>query len=188
VKQARYAALHDDLTGLPNRHYLLRRLRVALRRGAYSLPSVAVLYLHINGFKSVNSQYGRVVGDCLLTLAAARLVQSARAEDFVSRLDSNEFACLIANVPSRQYLQMLACIISDCMCRPFLVGSAEIRVRASIGIAICPVDGVEPRSLMETAFSELSKARQREFESVHPGSRESELEMAYVAERKNQDP
>ncbi|KUL29881.1 putative bifunctional diguanylate cyclase/phosphodiesterase [Actinoplanes awajinensis] len=129
----RHQALHDGLTGLPNRKLLLDRLEHALTRSRAASEPLAVLYLDLDGFKRVNDSLGHNAGDLLLRTAAERLTGVLRAQDTVARLGGDEFAVLLENaVP--EAVERVAQDCLDALARPFLIHNREVLVTVSIGV------------------------------------------------------
>lgn len=160
-KRARYLAFHDDLTSLPNRRFFRERLGLALRDEGIGIPPLAVLYLDLDGFKALNDLYGHDTGDALLSTVARRLSHALRAEDLVSRLAGDEYACLISGVSSRGRLQQLAATLFHTVSAPFKIGTLELTVRPSIGIAVYPSDGSTTDELMKAADSAMYMAKRQ---------------------------
>lgn len=160
-KRARYLAFHDDLTALPNRRYFRERLGCALRNQGTGPPHLAVIYLDLDDFKALNDQYGHATGDALLNLIAERLAHALRAEDLVSRLGGDEYACLITGVSSRDRLQQIASTLFETVSAPFKVGALTLQVRPSIGIAMCPSDGTTTDDLMRAADTAMYGAKRK---------------------------
>jgi diguanylate cyclase (GGDEF)-like protein len=160
-KRARYLAFHDDLTALPNRRYFRERLGCALKNQGTGPPDLAVIYIDLDDFKALNDQYGHATGDALLNLIAERLAHALRAEDLVSRLGGDEYACLITGVSSRERLQRIASTLLETVSAPFKIGTLTLNVRPSIGIAVCPFDGTTTDDLMEAADSAMYKAKRK---------------------------
>jgi diguanylate cyclase (GGDEF)-like protein len=160
-KRARYLAFHDDLTALPNRRFFRERLGVALRDAGIGILPLAVLYLDLDGFKALNDLYGHDTGDALLSTVARRLSHALRAEDLVSRLAGDEYGCLISGVSSRERLQEMAATIFHAVSAPFKIGTLELTVRPSIGIAMCPGDGSTTDELMKAADSAMYTAKRQ---------------------------
>jgi len=157
--RSRFLAFHDDLTALPNRRFFLERLGSALETRDAHPADVAVIYLDLDGFKALNDTYGHTIGDALLNLIATRLAHALRAEDLVSRIGGDEFACLIVGVSSRECLQRIALTLFDAVAAPFKLGELAVNVRPSIGIATCPLDGTTVEALMQTADSAMYTAK-----------------------------
>lgn len=160
-KNARYLSLHDDLTSLPNRSFFRQRLDRALADKEPPHQALAVLYLDLDGFKPLNDAHGHDAGDELLRIVAARLTRAVRAEDMVSRVGGDEFACLLAGVPNRQQVQHLACKLFDAIAAPLKIGTLEFSVRPSIGIATCPTDGATTDTLLKCADAAMYRAKRQ---------------------------
>lgn len=152
-RRAWHAAHHDGLTRLPNREGFCERLQRELARAGNAPEgrAVAVLYLDLDGLKSVNDAHGHLAGDQLLRIVAARLSRVVRREDMVCRLGGDEFACLVPAVPSRVQLQHLACKLFDAVATPLQIGTLVLSVRPSIGIALSPGDGATAQGLLHSA-------------------------------------
>jgi diguanylate cyclase (GGDEF)-like protein len=160
-KRARYLAFHDDLTSLPNRRYFRERLGLALTNNGIGISPVAVLYLDLDGFKALNDLYGHDTGDALLSTVARRLSHALRSEDLVSRLAGDEYACLISGVMSRKRLQQMAVALFRVVSAPFKIGTLELTVCPSIGIAVSPTDGSTTEELMKAADSAMYLAKRQ---------------------------
>ncbi|MDH3438625.1 MAG: GGDEF domain-containing protein [Betaproteobacteria bacterium] len=158
-RRARRMSLHDGLTSLPNRRYFLERLEQALSQVGPRHPALAVLYLDLDGFKSINDLHGHLAGDELLRIVAARLSRAVRAEDVMSRLGGDEFACLIAELPTRDELGHLVSKLLDAVSSPLTIGSLTLSVRISIGIATYPADGTTAEALLKSADGAMYHAK-----------------------------
>ena len=134
-EQLRHQALHDPLTGLPNRVLFVDRLSHALVRRARATNGLAVLFVDLDDFKDVNDRLGHAVGDRLLRLVAARLRGVLRAEDSACRLGGDEFAFLLEDsTPPRA--ERVAERILEALAAPFELGEGTVALSASIGIAV----------------------------------------------------
>jgi diguanylate cyclase (GGDEF)-like protein len=160
-KRARYLAFHDDLTALPNRRFFLERLGLALHQDGAGVRPLAVIYLDLDGFKALNDLYGHDTGDQLLSAVARRLSHSLRAEDLVSRLAGDEYACLITGVSNRKRLEQLAATLFQAVSATFKIGTLELIVCPSIGIAVYPKDGSTSEELMKAADSAMYTAKRK---------------------------
>ncbi|BCY13582.1 bifunctional diguanylate cyclase/phosphodiesterase [Actinoplanes sp. L3-i22] len=129
----RHQALHDGLTGLPNRKLLLDRLEHALARARATGGPLAVFYLDLDGFKRVNDSLGHNAGDLLLRTAAERLTGALRPQDTVARLGGDEFAVLLEDADPA-IVERLARDILAVLARPFLIHNREALVSVSIGV------------------------------------------------------
>lgn len=138
--QTRHAALHDALTGLPNRVLLIDRLSHALQRSRRSGQDSALLYIDLDRFKSVNDSYGHAVGDALLVAVAERLGVLVRPHDTLVRLAGDEFVVLCEDLDNPEQADHIAGRLQAALQRPFDLGRAHIQIGASIGIAYADRD------------------------------------------------
>ena len=160
-QHARHLASHDSLTALPNRGSFHERLERALAEPELRRQGLALLYVDLDGFKAINDEHGHDAGDELLRIVAARLARSVRTDDMVSRVGGDEFACLLADVPSREQLSHLACKMFDAVSAPMKIGQLKLTIHASIGIAICPTDGVSAEALLKSADDAMYRAKRQ---------------------------
>jgi len=158
-QHSRFLAFHDDLTALPNRRFFLERLGSALETQDAPPASVAVIYLDLDGFKALNDTHGHTIGDALLSLIATRLAHALRAQDLVSRIGGDEFACLITGVSSRECLQRIALTLFEAVTATFKLGELAVNVRPSLGVAMSPMDGTTVEALMQAADSAMYVAK-----------------------------
>lgn len=133
--QLEHAALHDPLTGLPNRALYADRLENAVAHTERTGRDVAVLLIDLDGFKDVNDTHGHAVGDALLTTIAARLRATVRAGDTVARFGGDEFVVIIDDVTAPTDALDVARHLRDALDRPFALEDVQIRSSASIGVA-----------------------------------------------------
>jgi diguanylate cyclase (GGDEF)-like protein len=154
-----FMAQHDGLTGLPNRNSLRKRLDEMLVHTRRSSEKVAVLFLGIDNFKSVNDTLGHGIGDKLLRGIARRLRSSLREEDAVARLDSDEFAIVQSGITRPEDVVLLARRLQQEIADPYLLDGHSVVINASIGIAMAPSDGSDSEKLMMSADMALSRAK-----------------------------
>jgi diguanylate cyclase (GGDEF)-like protein/PAS domain S-box-containing protein len=152
---------HDALTGLANRHLLRERLQQALARAEQRERQCAVMFLDIDHFKLVNDGLGHHVGDALLKNIAAELVAILRPEDTVARFGGDEFVLIADDVQGHAGATALAERIVSRLSMPHRVGSEEIAVSASVGIAMYPADGDSVDSLLRNADTAMYHAKER---------------------------
>jgi diguanylate cyclase (GGDEF)-like protein len=138
-----HEALHDELTGLPNRRLCMDRLAVALRHAARLRLSIPVLFIDLDGFKAVNDHLGHEAGDAVLVEVAGRLVRCVRAADTVARLGGDEFVVISPDHTTPEEAAQLAQRLADAVCTVAYCDSDDVlAVTPSIGIALS--DGGEP--------------------------------------------
>jgi diguanylate cyclase (GGDEF)-like protein len=141
VVQVRQFAYHDELTGLPNRRLLLDRFNQAIARAARQHKSVALLFLDLDGFKTINDALGHVAGDSLLKQVAARLSACIRTSDTACRFGGDEFVILLPELEGEEGAAAAAGKIRAHLTAPYFIGSTAIEVATSIGMALYPADG-----------------------------------------------
>ncbi len=154
-----HMAHHDALTGLPNRALLLDRLGQALVQAARYDGGVAVLFLDLDRFKSINDTLGHPVGDELLKQVAERLRAVVRAVDTVSRLGGDEFVVVLQEIASADDAVMVAEKILNALGRAVHIEGHELRATPSIGISIYPEDGSDVYTLMKNADTAMYHAK-----------------------------
>ena len=152
-------ALHDALTGLPNRRLLLDRLVTLLLHAKRTQQRIAVMYLDLDGFKAVNDVHGHDCGDKLLIMAAERLRYAAREEDTIARLGGDEFMVVVGNIFEFSDVDRPATNIIRELSEPYLIDGARINVTASVGISFYPDDGVDVDVLIRRADQALYEAK-----------------------------
>ena len=158
----RYRALHDDLTGLPNRVLLRDRVKVALDRRPSVGNLLAVLFIDVDDFKTVNDSLGHAVGDELLRQAAERLQAWCRKEDTPGRLGGDEFAVLIESAATAQEVIQISERIRNAFRAPFVVGRRRLTVAASVGVALSDTpDPLTPDDLLRNADAAMYVAKSR---------------------------
>ena len=143
-----HQATHDSLTGLPNRMMFQRDLEEA--RGVADKPA-AVLYMDLDGFKSVNDTLGHEAGDGLLQAVAGRIAQGVRPDDRVARLGGDEFAVLLPEVAGEAEALETAERLRAAVTAPWSLGGRTIRVGASAGVALCADGLYDPDELIANA-------------------------------------
>ena len=158
-------SLHDELTGLPNRHALHQRLQLALARARRNGTEVAVGYIDLDDFKQVNDRLGHDAGDALLREAARRWRQALRASEIVARLGGDEFAVVIEDIdPQRAALELGAAFsrIEAATATPIRVAPNELaRLRMTMGVARYPVDANDMDMLLRQADIAMYQLKQR---------------------------
>src|SRR5690606_39022862 len=158
-QRAHYLALHDPMTGLPNRELLAQRLEHALAGVRRRDDMTAVLVVDLDRFKSVNDTLGHATGDRLIKLCARRLEACVRESDTVARLGGDEFAIIQAGVEGEHEAQALCSRLLRALVEPFELDGHEIIITPSIGVALAPDDANEPDRLLQYADVALYRAK-----------------------------
>lgn len=135
-EKMRYLAFHDPLTGLPNRPNFEERLRVTLSEADRHDDLVGVIYLDLDDFKPINDSFGHSCGDKVLKVIAERLVACVRDSDMAARMGGDEFIFLFPRLCMREDLAVISKSLVDCVSAPIAVDDAELRLGASVGLAI----------------------------------------------------
>jgi len=171
-EQVRYLAHHDVLTGLPNRGVAERRLREAMQQSTRSGQPVAVLFIDLDRFKTINDSLGHQTGDALLKQVAQRLRESIRDADVVSRFGGDEFVVLLNGVTGSGEALQIAQRLRASLGTPYLVDALELNVSCSIGIAMFPDDAADMDELMRHADTAMYQAKASGRDSVYFFTRE----------------
>ncbi|MCG7934707.1 MAG: EAL domain-containing protein [Candidatus Thiodiazotropha taylori] len=156
-----HMAHHDALTQLPNRILFRDRLTHALEIALRGELMVGLMFLDLDRFKQVNDSLGHLVGDELLKVIAERLTSLMRSSDTVARLSGDEFAILIEGINSREDLEPLAVKILNAIKQPINIADNELRVSASIGIAVAPHDDISVEHLLRDADTAMYEAKRQ---------------------------
>jgi diguanylate cyclase (GGDEF)-like protein/PAS domain S-box-containing protein len=154
----RHHALHDDLTGLPNRRSLYERLAVEMAAVSPE-DGFSLLLVDLDRFKEVNDVLGHQSGDDLLRQVAARFEREVRGEDLLARLGGDEFAVLVGGRRGAEAGLEIARRLSDALSQEFVLSGVPVHVEASIGIARYPVDGGDATALLRCADSAMYAAK-----------------------------
>lgn len=171
-------AYFDVLTGLPNRQSFLERAERCIQRAHREGTRLAILFLDLDGFKSVNDTMGHAAGDLILQWAADRLRDGLRPSDLLARADTfgsgtgppveielarlggDEFTALFANVDRPEDALAVANRIGEFMRRPFLLEGREVTLTTSVGIAMFPEDGADAATLLKHADTAMYRAKE----------------------------
>ncbi|WKB52487.1 putative bifunctional diguanylate cyclase/phosphodiesterase [Eleftheria terrae] len=159
-EQLRYLANYDGLTGLANRHLFAERLEQMLAQARAEQAQVAVMFLDLDRFKSVNDTLGHGAGDRLLQQVAQRVKSCFRAEDLVARQGGDEFAVALYGL-TPQAAASVAQKILKAFHHPFLVDRQELYSATSIGLSFFPADGSDVDSLLKQADAAMYLAKEQ---------------------------
>ena len=165
-RDARRRALHDSMTGLPNRDLFDDRLSNAISLARRHDWTLAVMFLDIDGFKKINDTHGHAAGDSVLKEVARRLSLHSRDEDTVCRNGGDEFLYLLVDPHGKENIDRIAGLVSANIARPIAVGNWQFVVNASIGIAVYPGDGATGDELIRSADTAMYRAKNHESSGV----------------------
>ncbi|SER61417.1 diguanylate cyclase (GGDEF) domain-containing protein [Nitrosomonas sp. Nm51] len=167
-------AYFDVLTGLPNRHSFMKRLKREISRALLTHNKLAILFLDLDGFKCINDAMGHNTGDRMLQSAADRLQQSMRTSDFLAfnpqniidkpkaelaRIGGDEFTIIISNLDRTEDALSMAHRIRETMQQPFQIDNRDVVLTTSVGIALYPDDGADAETLLKHADTAMNHAK-----------------------------
>lgn len=147
IEHNKYLALHDELTGLPNRRLFLDRLALSLERARRSESKAALLVIDLNHFKQVNDTFGHHAGDLLLKKVGSIFQSRVRRSDTVARTGGDEFSMILEEPTNRSNAKLVARSLLQMLEEPLQVGDHTLQVGASIGVAVFPDDAADIESL-----------------------------------------
>jgi len=159
IEHNKHLALHDHLTGLPNRRLYQDRLASALERARRSEAQAALLIIDLDRFKQVNDTLGHHVGDLVLQRVAAMFSTRVRRSDTVARTGGDEFSIILEEPTSRGDAMLVGRSLIQLLSEPLALGEHTVRVGASVGIAIFPEDAQEMESLCIAADLRMYDAK-----------------------------
>ncbi|MEC5161992.1 MULTISPECIES: GGDEF domain-containing response regulator [unclassified Janthinobacterium] len=158
-KQQQELALHDPLTGLPNRRLLEDRISTSLQHAERNQGRAAVMYLDLDGFKAINDTYGHAYGDEILKMVAKRLVGSSRKEDTVARIGGDEFVIVLGSLSGLGDASEPASKLVEIVSEPYFINDLTLKLSTSIGISVYPDDADNVEALINMADSALYEAK-----------------------------
>ncbi|HYW30729.1 MAG TPA: GGDEF domain-containing protein, partial [Gemmatimonas sp.] len=159
LERARQQALHDALTGLPNRTMFLERLEHGLRQARRHRWTLAVLFIDLDGFKQINDSHGHEIGDEVLVSVGKCLQGAVRGEDTMCRYGGDEFACLMLDVDTANDVAVFAAGLVKRIATACDQAEHVPNVSASIGVALYPEHGSTSDTLLRRADSAMYQAK-----------------------------
>lgn len=159
-EQIEFQAYHDPLTQLPNRRLFVERLQMNLLAAKRARASVAVLFIDVDRFKTINDTLGHDVADALLVEIAHRLRSCVRQTDTVARHGGDEFTIILPDLHQPEDAAQVAEKILERVIEPMVTGATSIEISVSIGIAVYPYDGTEIEALLRNADDAMYRAKQ----------------------------
>ena len=158
MKRLEYRAMHDVLTGLPNRVYFIDQAQQALKAAELGQTCVALIFMDLDGFKEINDTLGHQTGDLVLQQTAQRLRQVLRVSDTIARFGGDEFAVLLPG-SNRVNACAIAQKILNAFGMPFVLGTRNLNLGISLGISLYPDHGKEITTLVECADTAMYSAK-----------------------------
>lgn len=146
-----YLALHDVLTALPNRSQFRERLNGAMARATRNKQLVAIMFIGLDRFQTVNAAQGREAGDLVLKQIAERLSRAARKSDTLARIGGDEFGVILEGLAEKQGAAVAAQRVLELLAQPMLLDGKEIKLTASIGISVFSIDAADLEALLRNA-------------------------------------
>jgi len=146
-----FLANHDALTGLPSLRLCKDRLDQSLAEARRNRQTSAVMFLDLDGFKSINDQHGHEFGDLVLKATADRIKDEIRETDTVARIGGDEFVIILSSLPEIEIANRIAGNVIEQIARPFEVKNTEVLISASIGISLYPQNGTTAEALIRSA-------------------------------------
>jgi diguanylate cyclase len=165
VSTNEWLALHDELTGLPNRRLLAARLTNAVEVSERRKSCLALVVLDLNDFKQINDSLGHVAGDQVLREISSVLRKSIRATDTVARLGGDEFIIVVTDMPNASAVERFTDSIRSAIERPIMVNDKPLVIGASFGFAMYPNDGKDATKLLRLADQRMYFLKKR---PMHP--------------------
>jgi diguanylate cyclase (GGDEF)-like protein len=161
VSSNEWLALHDELTGLPNRRLFADRLTTAIERANRTRTRLALIILDLNGFKKINDTLGHQAGDQVLREVSMHLRKGVRASDTLARLGGDEFVIVAADAERGQSLDHVMEAVQRALNRSILVEGRPMVVTASMGMAVYPEDAQDSIRLLRVADQRMYALKQR---------------------------
>ncbi|KPF51265.1 diguanylate cyclase [beta proteobacterium AAP121] len=158
--QAQYMALHDALTGLPNRSHLIQRFEMVLGAIRDAQQQAALIFIDLDHFKDVNDTLGHATGDALLIEVSRRLRGAVRGSDLVARLGGDEFLILMVAADIRSEIERVRLRLTRAVAEPVHLAGRDLHVTASIGVALYPQHGTDVQTLMRNADLAMYSAKE----------------------------
>ena len=174
----------DPLTSLPNRRMFIDRLGQEIKRDDRTNTRLALMFIDLDRFKDVNDSLGHELGDNLLKMVAARLVECVREVDVVARLGGDEFTLMMGALDSISSIDRVATTILEKLAAPFHLKDTKIHISASIGIAIYPDDATETEDLLrcaDQAMYESKRLGRNRYNYFKPSMQAASLRKAGIA-------
>jgi diguanylate cyclase (GGDEF)-like protein/PAS domain S-box-containing protein len=179
-----HQANFDELTGLPNRHMFMDRLRHEIKKADRGAAFLALLFIDLDHFKEVNDQLGHATGDALLAEAARRIAAGVRTTDTLARLGGDEFTVILSGIDHVGSVERIAQALVVSLARPFELHGEDVFISASVGIALYPPDAANVGDLLahaDQAMYASKKTGRNRFSWFTPDLQEAALARQAIA-------
>ncbi|WP_018123479.1 GGDEF domain-containing response regulator [Desulfovibrio oxyclinae] len=160
-KELQVLATMDSLTRIPNRHVFFDRLEHAINSAQRYDTRLAVLFVDLDDFKSINDSNGHQTGDVVLRLVAERIQKRIRAADTLARIGGDEFGILLERLEDSGHAGDVAAGLIEIVSRPYIIAGREFHVGATVGISVYPEDGDDPATLLGKADEAMYGCKRR---------------------------
>ena len=180
IEHNKYLALHDELTGLPNRRLFQDRLKVAIDRARRQSTSTSLLVIDLNGFKAVNDSLGHHAGDAVLRFVASAFANRVRRCDTVARTGGDEFSVVLEEPTNRSNALQVADSLLQLLAKPIQAEDISVVVGASIGVAVFPEDATSLEALCIAADRQMYRDKQELGQTPRPDRAQPESESTCV--------
>jgi diguanylate cyclase (GGDEF)-like protein len=160
-KNLEIAATHDPLTGLANRHLFELSLTTAIQRAKRNNTLLALFYLDLDDFKTINDVYGHNIGDLVLKNIVERIKENLRVTDIVSRVGGDEFTVILENLKNINEITNIANFLCQILIHPVVINNVQYSTGASIGISIYPDDSPDEAALIRNADEAMYKIKKK---------------------------
>ena len=160
INNENYVATHDTLTMLPNRSFLLYKIKQAITDDTLKSRLMALFFLDIDGFKDINDKAGYKTGDLILKEVSKRLIDNTRMSDVISRHGSDEFIVFLPEIRSLKDSEIICNKILDILAEPIYINNEVWNISATIGVALYPDDGITSEQLIHNADAAMYMAKQ----------------------------
>lgn len=147
----KYYAYYDSLTELPNRHHFMEKLEIAINEAKEKNKVIAMLFIDLDKFKSINDSFGHNVGDKLLLAVGCRLNNIIREGDMVARMGGDEFIIMLKQIDSPDVVYRIVERIHESLNKAYIIEGNEMNITASIGISFYPKDGKDAETLLKNS-------------------------------------
>ena len=181
-----YLSKHDSLTGLHNRIALFNNLESAIARANHKQSSMGVMFVEIKGFKANHERYGHNQGNLVLKGIAERLKRAVSETDIIARIGNDQFVLVIEELDNEQVIALIAKNLAQTFLEPLNISGTMVHFSISIGISICPDDGVDLDSILSNAESAMLRSREDRSCPYHFYTNELTINSAHQIELENE--